>query len=123
MDELRLAIRRLTKRPGASIVSIVTLACAIGAASATWSLLSAVLLRPLPYAAPERLVTIWETSGSTPRGFASRIERHRRRTLAGLRGSPALVWKIVRSGTPSARAARSSSQRAPCRRDTSSARP
>ena len=56
MDELRLAIRRLTKRPGASIVSIVTLACAIGAASATWSLLSAVLLRPLPVKDADRLV-------------------------------------------------------------------
>ena len=56
MDELRLAIRRLTKRPGATIVSIVTLACAIGAAAATWSLLSAVLLRPLPVKDADRLV-------------------------------------------------------------------
>ena len=48
MDELKLAVRRLTRRPGASIVSILTLACAIGAAAATWSLLSAALLRPLP---------------------------------------------------------------------------
>lgn len=56
MDELRLAIRRLTKRPAASLVSIVTLACAIGAAAATWSLLSAVLLRPLPVKDADRLV-------------------------------------------------------------------
>jgi putative ABC transport system permease protein len=56
MDELRLALRRLTKRPGASFVSIVTLACAIGAAAATWSLLSAVLLRPLPVKDADRLV-------------------------------------------------------------------
>jgi predicted permease len=56
MDELRLAVRRLTKRPGASFVSIVTLACAIGAAAATWSLLSAVLLRPLPVKDADRLV-------------------------------------------------------------------
>ena len=48
MDELKLAVRRLTRRPGASVVSILTLACAIGAAAATWSLLSAALLRPLP---------------------------------------------------------------------------
>src|SRR6188474_1660652 len=48
MNELKLAARRLTRRPGASIVSILTLACAIGAAAATWSLLSAALLRPLP---------------------------------------------------------------------------
>lgn len=56
MDELRLALRRITKRPGASLVSIVTLACAIGAAAATWSLLSAVLLRPLPVKDADRLV-------------------------------------------------------------------
>ena len=56
MDELRLAIRRLTKRPGAAIVSILTLACAIGAAAATWTLLSAVLLRPLPVKDADRLV-------------------------------------------------------------------
>ena len=56
MDELRLAIRRLTKRPGAAVVSIVTLACAIGAAAATWSLLSAVLLKPLPVKHADRLV-------------------------------------------------------------------
>jgi putative ABC transport system permease protein len=56
MDELRLAVRRLTKRPGASFVSIVTLACAIGAAAATWSLLSAVLLRPLPIKDADRVV-------------------------------------------------------------------
>ncbi len=56
MDEFRLALRRLTKRPGASVVSIVTLACAIGAAAATWSLLAAVLLRPLPIKRAESLV-------------------------------------------------------------------
>jgi len=56
MDELRLAIRRLMKQPAATIVSIVTLACAIGAAAATWSLLSAVLLKPLPVKDADRLV-------------------------------------------------------------------
>src|SRR5947199_10415634 len=56
MDEFRLAVRRLTKRRGASAVSIVTLACAIGAAAATWSLLDAVLLRPLPVKDADRLV-------------------------------------------------------------------
>src|SRR5450759_403656 len=58
MDELRLAIRRLTKRPGATVVSIVTLACAIGAAAATWSLLAAILLRPLPVKDADRLVVV-----------------------------------------------------------------
>jgi predicted permease len=56
MDELRLALRRLARRPGASIVSILTLACAIGAAAATWSLLDAVLVHPLPVKDADRLV-------------------------------------------------------------------
>jgi predicted permease len=58
LDDVRLAIRRLVKRPGASLASIVTLACAIGAATATWSLLSAVLLHPLPVTAPDRLMAV-----------------------------------------------------------------
>lgn len=48
MGELWLAARRLRQRPAATTASIVTLACSIGAAAATWSVLSAVLLRPLP---------------------------------------------------------------------------
>jgi predicted permease len=64
MDELKLAARRLTKRPGAALASIVTLACAIGAAAATFSLLSAVLLHPLPVDAADRLFVIETTSRS-----------------------------------------------------------
>ena len=55
MDECRLAVRRLAKRPGASLVSLVTLALSIGAAAATWSLMSAVLLNPVPALDPDRL--------------------------------------------------------------------
>src|ERR1017187_4563599 len=61
MDDLRFAIRRLVKQPGATIASIVTLACAIGAAVAASSLLSALLLHPLPVTDPDRLVVIgWQ---------------------------------------------------------------
>ena len=48
MDELRLALRRLLKRPASTLASVATLACAIGAAAVTWSALSAVLINPLP---------------------------------------------------------------------------
>lgn len=60
MNELRLAVRRLTAHRAATLAGVVTLAVAIGAAAATWSLLSAVLLRPLPVASPDRLVVIGE---------------------------------------------------------------
>jgi putative ABC transport system permease protein len=56
--EFRFAIRRLNKDAGTTIAAIAALAFAIGAAVATWSLLSAVLLKPLPVAEPERLFLV-----------------------------------------------------------------
>lgn len=57
-DEFRLASRRLVKRPAATVAAVATLAFSIGAAVATWSLLSAVLLRPLPVIEPDRLMVM-----------------------------------------------------------------
>jgi hypothetical protein len=53
LGEIRFAIRRLRRDAGSTIAAVAALACAIGAAVATWSLLSAVLLkrRPRPHAA------------------------------------------------------------------------
>lgn len=63
MDDVRLAVRRLIKRPGATLASIVTLACAIGAAAVTWSALSAVLINPLPVDDADRLTIVgWRTT-------------------------------------------------------------
>lgn len=62
-DDARLAMRRLRRQRAASIASVLTLACAISAGAATWTLVSAVLLRPLPVASPERLVVV---SGQSP---------------------------------------------------------
>ena len=58
MDELRLALRRLLKRPASTLASIATLACAIGAAAVTWSALSAVLINPLPIKDPPTLFVV-----------------------------------------------------------------
>jgi predicted permease len=58
MDELWLAARRLTRRPAGTLAAVVTLAVAVGAAAATWSMLSALLLRPLPVSDPDRLAVI-----------------------------------------------------------------
>ena len=52
LDELRFSVRRLARQPWATAASVVTLACAIGAAVATWSLVSAALLHPLAVKEP-----------------------------------------------------------------------
>ena len=62
-SDLRLAFRTLRTRPGLSAVIIATLAVGIGASTATFSLLSAALLRPLPFEKPSELVMLWGTFG------------------------------------------------------------
>ena len=56
MNDLKFAIRSLLKRPGFTFVAIVTLALGIGAATAIFSVVDAVLLRSLPFPQPERIV-------------------------------------------------------------------
>ncbi len=66
-DDLRYGLRRLAKRPAFAVLAALTLALGIGATTATFSVVEGVLLAPLPYAEPERLVTVW--SRLTSRDF------------------------------------------------------
>ena len=60
MNDLRFAVRQLLKTPAFTAIAVITLALGIGGNTAVFGLINALLVRPLPYRAPNELVLLWE---------------------------------------------------------------
>lgn len=68
-QDVRVALRGLGRSPGFTLVVTLTLALGVGANAAVFSVLSTVMLRPLPFSNPDRVVMIWERDRTTGRLF------------------------------------------------------
>ncbi len=66
VDDLRYAFRQMMKSPGFAAVAIITLALGIGANTAVFSVIDAVMLRPLPYDRPETLIDAQSAGTQNP---------------------------------------------------------
>jgi hypothetical protein len=67
LQDIRFGWRLLRRTPGFTVAAVLALALGIGATTAIFTALDRVVLRPLPYADPDRLTMVWETSDAKAR--------------------------------------------------------
>src|SRR5438552_14943395 len=70
VNDLRYTVRSLTRHRAFGVTAVCTLALGMGATTAVFSVVNGVVLRPLPFAQPDRLVQLYGTSPLVPRGDA-----------------------------------------------------
>jgi putative ABC transport system permease protein len=103
-QDIRGAIRGLWKSPGFAIAALVTLSLGIGATSAIFTVVNAVLLTPLPYDAPERRVTVWSRWVSFDKTWVSTQEvwdyRDRAKTMTAVAFWSSAFQNLTEAGEP-----------------------
>src|SRR5438046_3611486 len=104
LQDLKYGLRMLRKSPGFTLIALLTLAVGIGANTAIFSVVNTVLLRPLPYKDPERLVMLWQISSIFGRGGASAPEyldyRERDRVFRNIGAYDSLSFNLTGSREP-----------------------
>ena len=104
--DVRQAIRNMRKNPGTTLLAVLMLAVGIGATSAIFSVFYAVLLQPLPFPKPSRLVQLWETRTGNQWNQATFTEANfwdvqaRNRTFDGIACYHDLTANLTGSGEP-----------------------
>ena len=103
LQDTRYAVRLLARSPGFAVTAILTLALAIGANAAIFSAVKGVLIAPLPYREPDRLVRVFEESSTNPHfPMAPADFRDYRAELRTFEGSAATSAATSSWATPSA---------------------
>jgi putative ABC transport system permease protein len=106
LKDIRYGVRGLIKRPGFTAIALITLALGIGANTAMFSVVSAVLLRPLQFKDPEQLVIVWEDA--TYAGFpqntpapANYVDwKNQNQSFADMAASAETSFNITGDGEP-----------------------
>jgi putative ABC transport system permease protein len=98
VQDARYALRQLRKNPGFAFVAILTLALGIGATTTIFSVVNALILNPLDFHEPDRLVSIWNQK-SLSKSFYSQL-REEAQTLEGLEAHHDQTFVLLEGGEP-----------------------